>query len=256
MALQAVTVKTRRVTLLSGVSLSLAAGQVLAVIGANGAGKTSLLRTLTGELAATSGTLSVCGAAPTPRPTPRRARHLAVLPQLSLLNFPYTAEEVVNLGRTPHNSGIRVDRDIVAAALAAMDIEHLRGRLYPQLSGGEKQRVQLARVMAQVWRGADAEPRLLLLDEPTTALDLGHQHQLMAAIRRFAAQGVAVVMVVHDLNLAARYADRLLALHQGRALAAGTVPEVLTAAVIRQLFNVDVRVVKHPDTGKPEILGL
>lgn len=256
LAVNAVGVRAWGTALLSDITLAVNPGQVLAVIGANGAGKTSLLRTITGELAATSGSLSVCGARPGARPAPQQARHLAVLPQLSLLNFPYTAQEVVNLGRTPHRSGSRIDGDIVAAALAEMDVDQLRDRLYTRLSGGEKQRVQLARVMAQIWRTADASPRLLLLDEPTAALDLGHQRQVMRAIRRFAGQGVAVVMVVHDLTLAAHYADAMLGLRGGRAIALGAPREVLTAEVVRQLFDVEVRVVEHPDTGKPAVLGL
>lgn len=256
MQLEAISVHSGATPLLRDLSLRLDSGRILAVIGANGAGKTSLLRTLSGELIPACGALSVCGATPAHTPTPERARQLAVLPQLSLLNFPYKAEEVVALGRTPHSTGRRVDAAVVTAALRAMDIEWLRERLYTRLSGGEKQRVQLARVMAQVWRAEDADQRLLLLDEPTAALDLGHQQQLMQALRRFADQGVSVVMVVHDLTLAARYADSMLALDRGRAVALGTPAQVLTAAVVEQLFQVQARVVPHPDTGKPVLLGV
>lgn len=239
---------------LRAVSLRLAAGEVAAVIGPNGAGKTTLLRAVAGELAPSAGRLEVCGRPHQHWPARERARHLAVLPQASALHFPFRVAEVVALGRIPHGSGRLVDEHIVSEALAAMDISHLRQRLYPQISGGEKQRTQLARVMAQIWRAEDAGTRLLLLDEPTAALDLGHQQQLMECVRAFAAQGVAVLMVMHDLNLAARAADRLLALQDGTLVADGRASEVLSVELLHQLFGASVELHRHPRTGCPILL--
>ena len=132
---------------------------------------------------------------------------------------------MVQLARIPHNTGRQCDDQIVKDALELMDISFLTNRLYTELSGGEKQRVQLARVLAQIWNSEDApaQTRLLLLDEPTSALDLGHQQQLMTAIRKLANQGVTVVMVLHDINLAAHYADTILALLCSERLAYGSV---------------------------------
>jgi iron complex transport system ATP-binding protein len=131
--------------------------------------------------------------------------------------------------------------------------------LYTELSGGEKQRTQLARALAQI-DFSDAEmaapQRYLLLDEPTASLDLGHQQQLMRAIRDLAKQGVVVVVIVHDVSLAARYADKLLALQSGKVLAFGAASEVVTEAVIQVLYQVDVKVIQHPETGKPVVLGV
>lgn len=236
------------------VSFSLKPGEVAVVIGPNGAGKTSLLRLVAGELAASAGEVYLAGKASTQWSLAQRARQFAVLPQTSSLNFPFTVAEVVALGRSPHSTGQQIDAAIVAAALEAVDMTHLRDRLYTHLSGGEKQRAQLARVMAQIWRAEDAGERLLLLDEPTASLDLGHQQQLMQRVRDFAAQGVAVLLVLHDLNLALGFADRLLVLQEGNLIADGPGAEVLSPELLRQLFGASAELFHHPRTGRPIIL--
>jgi iron complex transport system ATP-binding protein len=175
-----------------------------------------------------------------------------VLPQLSQLDFPYTVEEVVGLGRTPHDTGNAGDREIVCEAMAAFDVTALRHRRYTELSGGERQRAQLARVFAQVWRPGE---RLLLLDEPTSALDLAHQQQVMAVVAELAATGCAVVMVVHDVNLLAAHADRLLTLHHGRAYALGTPREVISETLFREVFAARVHLGRHPVSGDPLVLS-
>lgn len=242
--------------LLDQLSLTVQAGEVIAVIGPNGAGKTTLLRAINNDIALASGGITIDGRRSSEWGLQERAKSVAVLPQASLLNFPFTVEEVVGLARTPHSTGVSVDAAIVRDALKLMDIAHLSGRQYPRLSGGEKQRVQLARVMAQIWRAEDAVSpgRLLLLDEPTTALDLGHQQQLMQAIRRFADEGVAVLMISHDFSLCSHYADRLLALCCGERVAYGSADEVITSRVIKQLFNIEPQIIRHPDTHKPVVL--
>jgi iron complex transport system ATP-binding protein len=252
--LQQVSVTLDEVERLRKVSFTLAAGEVAAIIGPNGAGKTTLLRAVTGELHASSGSVTLAGRGQTQWSLQQRARQLAVLPQASGLNFPFTVAEVVALGRGPHRTGQLIDTTIVSAALAAMDVSHLRDRLYTHLSGGERQRTQLARVMAQIWRAEDADARLLLLDEPTASLDLGHQQQLMQRVRDFAAQGVAVLMVLHDLNLALGFADRLLALQQGELLANGPTAEVVSGELLRRLFGASVELFHHPRTGRPVVL--
>ena len=241
--------------LLQDINLQLKAGDIHGIIGPNGAGKTSLLHCISGDMETNAGTIRL-GSAPLQAWKPReRARCMAVLPQLSLLNFPYTVEEVVMLGRIPHDSGARVDRQIVKEVIQEMDVAHLRERLYTQLSGGEKQRVQLARIFAQVWRAEQTQPRLVLLDEPTTALDLSHQLQLMQLIQRLAKQGCAIVMVVHDFNLLSGVASQLCALSAGKQLAQGSVAEVMTAAVFREVFGVDVHVTPHPGDGRPIVIS-
>lgn len=240
--------------LVNSVSCELSAGEILGIIGPNGAGKSSLLKAICGDWAY-QGLLNIIGASANPA---LRARQVAVLPQFSLLNFPYRVSEVVGLGRTPHQSGVKRDAEIIDQALALMDIVFLKNRLYTELSGGEKQRVQLARVFAQIWDPEDAENgvRLLILDEPTTALDLGHQQALMMAIKTFASRGVAIVMVLHDVNLAARYANKVLALLCSEVMAYGSAQEVITQDNMQRLYEADIHILKHPVDNSPIVVGI
>ncbi|MFT6791124.1 MAG: iron complex transport system ATP-binding protein [Cellvibrionaceae bacterium] len=256
LAVNQLSISAGETPLVKNLSLTVKAGEIVVVIGPNGAGKSTLLNAIAGNsntLKDNAGDISFYGTPLAQWPARLKARHMALLPQQSSLNFPFTVEEVVNLARFPHDSGRRVDREIIHEALNLLDISHLKPRLYTQLSGGERQRVQLARVMAQIWRSEDAEPRLLLLDEPTASLDLGHQQQLMQALKEFSRQGVAIVMVAHDINLISPYADRMLALYGGESLGVDTPEHLLSAALIKQLYQVEVTLVKHPDSGKPVI---
>lgn len=249
----AITRKQTPHSLVNDVNCEVSKGEILAIIGPNGAGKSTLLKAISGDVNFTGELITPALS----QDNALRARQLAVLPQFSLLNFPYRVHEVVALGRIPHATGATRDNDIINQALELMDIAYLTERLYPDLSGGEKQRVQLARVLAQIWHEDDAEnkTRLLLLDEPTTALDLGHQQDLMRVIKAFAKQGVAVVMVLHDINLAAQYADKLLALLCSETLAYGTVDHVIQKPIIDKLFGIEADIIKHPNSGKPLVIG-
>lgn len=235
------------------ISLQLQPGEVLGVLGPNGAGKSTLLGALCGELAPSQGDVWLDGRLLADWHGPERARRLAVLPQVSTLGFAFRVEEVVGMGRLPHDSGLARDSEIIAAALHAADAEHLRGRSYLALSGGERQRVHLARVLAQLWPG---EPgTTLLLDEPTSALDPLHQHTTLQAVRAFADRGAAVLVILHDLNLAARYCDRILLLQQGRAHALGTPRQVLQPGALKAVFGLEVLVQEHPERGHPLIIA-
>jgi len=237
---------------LHDINLTLRPGQVLGVLGPNGAGKSSLLGALCGELAPSAGRVHLVGRELDDWPGQERARRLAVLPQASSLGFAFSVAEVVGLGRLPHASGRQRDREIVEAALAAADAQHLVERSYLALSGGERQRVHLARVLAQLWPG---EPgTTLLLDEPTSALDPLHQHTTLQAVRSFADRGASVLVILHDLNLAARYCDHILLLEQGRSHALGTPQHVLTPTALRAVFGIDVLVQPHPERGHPLII--
>lgn len=240
--------------LLHDINLQLAPGQVLGILGPNGAGKTSLLNLLCGATTLTGGQMLLGDRPMADWSIRQRACAQAVLPQQSSLNFPYTVEEVVLLGRTPHATGSIVDGEVVTAALEATDTSSLRQRLYTQLSGGERQRVQLARVFAQVWRAQDAPLRLLLLDEPTAALDLSHQKLIMESVANLAGQGSAVVIVLHDFNLAARYTDLCLVLDCGRQRALGSPADIFTKELFREVFEVDVTVGAHPTADIPLVI--
>lgn len=238
-------------TLVQDVGFSLAAGEILMLVGPNGAGKSSLLRLLAGEWRADMGTVTIKGQRLQAWEPSALALCRAVLPQHSPLTFPFTVREVVGFGRTPHDTGWREDQRIVTQWLQACDVHHLADSPYTQLSGGEKQRVHWARIMTQV---SGVDNPLLLMDEPTSALDLAHQHSLMQLLRKRASQGLGAVVAVHDLNLAARFGDRIMMMKAGRVEALGTPQEVLTAATVETVFGVRVSVLSHPEGGFPLVV--
>nr|WP_200800254.1 heme ABC transporter ATP-binding protein [Jatrophihabitans endophyticus] len=230
--------------LLRDVDLDLVAGEVLVVVGPNGAGKSTLLALLAGDQSPTAGTVTL-GDAPARGTHPTwLARRRAVLTQRPELAFPFTAATVVGMGRAPWAGTDAEDEDAeaVAEALATADVEQFAQRRYPTLSGGEQARVSFARVVAQ-------RTGVLLLDEPTAALDLLHQEQLMASARRHAEGGRAVLVVLHDLQLAAAYADRIAVLAGGALLAVGTPAQVLDQDLLEGAYGLPIEVLTHPVTG-------
>lgn len=250
-----ITVEISSKKLLDAVSLEMRAGEVLVVVGANGAGKSTLRKVLCGDLTPTSGEVLMNGKSLDDWTLPERAKARAVLPQDSSLNFPFTVLEVVLMGRAPHAKGAENAKDfaIARAALEKVDALDLETRIYPTLSGGERQRVHLARILAQIWEPTE-NPRYLLLDEPTSNLDLTHQHATLKIARQFAGEAVAVLIILHDLNLAAQYADRILMLKNGRIVACDTPEKVLTPETIHETFAVKVSIIKHPHFDCPLIV--
>jgi iron complex transport system ATP-binding protein len=234
-------------TILSGVRLQARPGTVTAIVGPNGSGKTTLLRALTGE-ARGKGTVTLNGRDVATTPPPALAALRAVLPQATPLAFPFMVGEVVRLGLMDGASG--AGSDIVAKALAAVDLGGLADRFYQELSGGEQQRVQLARVLAQVWSPVGPNgPRWLFLDEPVASLDIRHQLQVIEIARRYADAGGGVVAVMHDLNLTAMVAGQVLLLGQGRILGAGPPSDVLTDALLESAYGCKLRTNRPPASG-------
>lgn len=231
--------------ILNAIQFELSVGSIAAIVGPNGAGKSTLIKILSGEWKADRGEISIGDVQSNKMDIQTRARCVAVLPQHSSLNFPFSVEEVVRLGRSPHRTGTTVDDDIVSQSLIQFDLEQLRSRLYPELSGGEKQRVQLARVLTQIWRAQDGHPRILLLDEPLTALDLRHQQQLLKGLRQFAKTDVTILMTLHDLNIVKRYTDQVLVLEGGLLVAKGPSNEILTKELVESVFHVAVDSANH-----------
>ncbi|MFJ3371923.1 heme ABC transporter ATP-binding protein [Pseudomonas sp. NPDC086251] len=246
-------IRRGRKIVLADITLELKPGEVLGVLGPNGAGKSTLLGALCGELKADHGSVWLDERELSDWTGALRAQRLAVLPQVSTLDFAFRVEEVVGMGRLPHQSGRVRDDEIVAAALRAADAGHLSGRSYLALSGGERQRVHLARVLAQLWPGEAGQT--LLLDEPTSMLDPLHQHTTLQAVREFADRGAAVLVILHDLNLAARYCDRLLLLEGGRPVALDTPEQVLRPEPLKAVFGLEVLVQQHPERGHPLIIA-
>lgn len=240
-----------------GVSLDLSAGELLVVVGPNGAGKTSLTRLLTGECVPTAGTVRLAGEPLAAIPAWRLAARRAVMPQATRLAFPFTVGEVVRIGIDGVGRALpRAARErIIAEALAAADVGHLLARSYQTLSGGEQQRVQFARTLAQLRAGRlDGSHQLLFLDEPVASLDLAHQIALMESALGLAREGIGVVAVLHDLNLAATFADRVLVMSAGRAHALGAPADVLTRRLVREVFGVDLARDEARVAGLPVVL--
>ena len=252
-------VRVRDKYLLEEVSFEAHKGEIVAILGANGAGKSTLLKTLCGEIRPDAGKVLFGGIPLNEWNTDSISKVRAILPQASKLNFPFKVEEVALLGRTPHIEFTESERDYKAAhnALEMADVGHLKKRSYGTLSGGERQRVQLARVLAQIWEYKTGETRYLLLDEPTSSLDLAHQHLALNAARRFASENTVVIVVLHDINLAAQYADRILILKNGRSIAFDSPKKVLNERVIREAFGIEVLISEHPKIkGLPLVVSL
>jgi len=255
-ALTDVTVRIADAMLVEDVSAEVRAGRFTAVVGPNGAGKTTLLRVASGELRPAEGAVRLDGTPLPDLPECEQARRRAVLPQHSQLHFAFSVLEVVLMGRTPHLNGTESPSDwaVAEAALDAVGMADFAERSFPTLSGGEAQRVHLARALAQIWDPPESGNRYLLLDEPTASLDLAYQHDVLQTARDLADAGTGVLAVLHDLNLAAQYADDVIILHEGRAFEQGPPDEVLTAEVIRDVFGIPVCILPHPTQPCPLIV--
>ncbi|GIP31532.1 heme ABC transporter ATP-binding protein [Paenibacillus sp. J2TS4] len=242
-----------RISILRHVNLSVFQGEFVGLIGPNGSGKSTLLRVLAGFLKPSAGEVSLDGAALQTMPRKAIARKLAFVPQDLTVDFDFTVREIVAMGRHPFLSRFGVesgrDRDQTEEAMRQTGILHLGERSMPSLSGGQRQMAFIAKALAQ-------EPEVLLLDEPISALDIGHQLRVLGVIRRLCGQGLSAIAALHDLNLASRYCDRLILIREGEVLASGTSEEVMTETFIRQAYGVDAVVTTDSTTGKPAVTAL
>lgn len=239
-----ITVVRNGVRLLDDVSISVDAGEFVAVLGPNGAGKSTLLGALAGDFPLTAGSITIGGrqlASLSPRDL---ARLRAVLPQQIVISFPFTVREVVAMGRNPWLDDH--DDEHIDAAMRRLNVDGLSGRTYQTLSVGEQARVSMARVLAQ-------DTPMLLLDEPTAVLDIGQQERFLAVARSLVDEGRGVIAVLHDLNVAMRFASRVVVLHEGRCVASGEPREVLTPALLSNVYHQKIRVDSTSD-GQPVIL--
>ncbi|MFA6714201.1 MAG: ABC transporter ATP-binding protein [Victivallaceae bacterium] len=235
--------------LLENLNLSVEQGGFLGLIGPNGSGKTTILKLLSGFLKPISGQVLLKNQRISTLDSRKRAGLLAVVPQFVMTPMPYTVRQIVEMGRTsrlPLFSPLRRhDHEIVEQAVSDMDLEDLRGCRFNQLSGGERQRTIIASALAQ-------EPELLLLDEPTAALDLGHKIKLMRILKTLQERGIAIMVISHDIELMARYCDSLTLLYRGKVIAGGAASEVIEPHLIKQAYGCDVEVAV--ENGIPQIL--
>jgi iron complex transport system ATP-binding protein len=231
-------------TIGSGIDFALGAGEVLCLLGPNGGGKTTLMRTLLGLLPPHSGAVFLEKSSIQEVPRNLVARSLGYVPQAHAGAFAYSVREMVLMGRTAHMSLFAApsarDREAADKAIDTLGIAHLAARPFTEISGGERQLALVARALAQ-------EPKILVMDEPTSSLDFGNQVRVLGHVRRLAAQGIAVLMSSHQPDHALQCADRALLLGEGKALALGSPREVITPETLRQLYGVNVRIVENAD---------
>lgn len=250
---RALSVRFDDVVLVDAVSMQARPGALTAVLGANGAGKSTLFHAMAGSVLPTEGVASMFGR-PLRAWAPREAARVrAVLAQNPALGFDFLVREAVMLGRIPHETDAAADARIADAALAAVGLTALAGRRYLSLSGGEKQRVHLARALAQIWDRPPGQ-RCLMLDEPTANLDFTQKRAILDTARGLARAGATVLIVLHELNLAAQHADHLVLLRRGRVVVQGTAHEVLVREHLEHAYEGRVRIVADPETGLPIVL--
>ncbi|RWE39431.1 MAG: heme ABC transporter ATP-binding protein [Mesorhizobium sp.] len=242
--------------IVANVDFEVRPGEISAIVGPNGSGKTTFLKAMSGGLVHTGRILINGRELSTMKPV-EAATVRAVLPQATTLSFPFTVREIVRLGLVGGRSGVLQGEDerLPERALARVDLDGFAGRFYQELSGGEQQRVQLARVLCQVWAPVlDGMPRYLFLDEPVSSLDIKHQLIIMNIARDFTRRGGGVVAILHDLNLTAMFADRIFVMHRGRLAAAGSPRDVLSDDLIEKVFDCRLKVGVLPAGNMPFVL--
>jgi iron complex transport system ATP-binding protein len=263
-------------TIVDGASLSFDPGRLHVIVGPNGSGKSTLLKAFSGEWVPSAGSITYDGTDLGRIGKLSLAHRRAVMTQLPELHFPLSVEEIVMMGRYPHFSFSPTpnDRAICEQVMSHLSIQPLSGRDYLTLSGGERQRVQFARALAQIWEApASLEAtrlpagqlrppiglpasgtRYLFLDEPVSSLDIHYQHQLLKLTRDLVKENIVLIAVLHDLNLALQYADRMIFMKQGHIVAEGAVPGLVTPSLIREVFDIEARLLEDPRSDIPVIV--
>lgn len=245
-----ISVKVKGREILRDVTVRILPGRLTAVVGANGAGKSTLLRVLSGELRASRGTVSINGNSIQSYNARALSLVRSVLPQHTQVQFAFEVEQIIQLGRQAHSATRAENAAVVEEVMELTGVSHFRTRIYHTLSGGERQRVQLARVLAQVWEQT-VFPRYLLLDEPTSSLDIAQQDIIFTLARAACARNIGVMAIVHDLNQAVQFADEMLFLKDGSSVAQGKPQAVFTKPVIEEAFGCPVSLYHVADREHP-----
>lgn len=248
-----ISLRVREKSILEGVNVILNPGRFVAIVGPNGAGKSSLMKVMAGELRPMHGDIVINGREMSSYSSRELSLLRAVMPQHSSVQFAFSVGQIISLGRHMHPSSRKHNARMIEEVMALTDTEKFRDRNFMTLSGGEKQRVQLARVLAQVWEET-VHPRYILLDEPTSSLDIAQQQQLFRLAKQVCERNIGVMAIVHDLNLAAQFADELYFLKEGKIVSAGDPQEVFTKKNIEETFCCSVNVYHDPCNKCPYII--
>ncbi|MGB0522606.1 MAG: heme ABC transporter ATP-binding protein [Flammeovirgaceae bacterium] len=241
--------------ILQDVSLQLQPGKLTALLGPNGAGKSTLLKVLSGRVRPQKGMVLLDENPLEEIKENELALRRAVMPQRTIVQFPYTVKEIVMMGCIAHKSPIAVQEKLAIEKLNAVDFQYSPDRSYLNLSGGEQQRVQLARVLAQVSSPLHSN-KYLLLDEPTSSLDIAREQQLMQIIKQLCKAGIGVLVIIHDINLAIQYADELIFMKSGRVVTSGEVMDVAKAAIIESVYDYPVKLIPTAQIGRPMVVPI
>ena len=241
---------------IQGITTGFDPGMLHVIVGPNGSGKSTFLKAFSGEWPVASGNIFYDGRPLSQLTRTALSRRRAVMSQLPELHFPLRVDDIVMMGRYPHFSfrPSRHDTAICRAAMERLSILPLAARDYLTLSGGERQRVQFARALTQIWDAPEEGCRYLFLDEPVSSLDIRYQHQLMQQVRMLVKERIVLVAILHDLNLALQYADRILFLKDGRVAAEGPAAEIVRPELIREVFGVEAHVLQNPFGEQPVIV--
>lgn len=250
---EGISLKVRDRFLLRDVNVTIKPGTFTAIVGQNGAGKSSLLKVMANETMTYDGDVTLNGRSVRKYSAKELSRVRGVLPQHTDVHFAFTAEQIVMLGRHAHGSTKKENQTIVDEVMIRAGVAHLRDRNFMTLSGGEKQRIQLARVLAQIWTET-VHPRYLLLDEPTSSLDITQQQNILTLAREACSRNVGVVAIVHDLNQAVQFADYLYFMRNGKVIASGEAGQVFTKSTIEETFCCRVNVYRDPCNNCPYII--
>ena len=243
-------------TILKNVSVEFIPGEVTMILGPNGSGKSTFLKIFSGEINKYEGNIFYNDKKIEKIRKEELARYRAVMSQQPELSFPLTVDEVVMMGRYPHfafNPG-KKDQEICDEVMGRMNLQSFKERNYLTLSGGEKQRVQFARVLAQIWEGSVSGNRYLFLDEPLASLDINYQQEFLQLTREFAKKDTVIVVVIHDINLAVQYADKLFFLKKGEVVAYGKPSTILNEELVEKVFGVKTTILDNPVSGTPLVI--
>lgn len=247
--------KAGKKSIVKNCSVAVRPGCFTAIIGPNGAGKTSLLKIISREVIRYKGEVLLNGIDVSKIKHNDLSLIRAVLPQHTTVNFPFTIEQVIEIGRFTHKTTRAENDAIIHEVMQLTSLSDFKGRTYQTLSGGEQQRVQMARVMAQLWDESDF-PKYLLLDEPTSSLDISQQHILLGLAKELCQRGIGVLAILHDLNLASQYADEILFLKDGETVAYGAVLDVMTQSVVEKTFSHPVEITYDEWTNRPRVYAM